>query len=83
MRAAVELIDNLEDPLLQPLWRGVRREQPAYSEMSLRAQFFRDQGIGGFLDTVVEEPIGIFRAEDEACSYRFPKLVVHFLRESW
>jgi hypothetical protein len=47
--------------------------------MGLGAQFFRDQRISCFLDTVVEEPIGVFRAEDEARSDRLPKLVVHFL----
>jgi hypothetical protein len=79
VRAAVELINNFEDPLPQLLWRGVRCEQHPYSEMSLSAQFLRDQRIGGFLNTVVQEPVRIFRAEDEARSDRFPKLAVHVL----
>ncbi|HYT20531.1 MAG TPA: hypothetical protein VEW05_09915 [Candidatus Polarisedimenticolia bacterium] len=57
----------------------MRSEQHPYSEMSLSAQFLRDQRIGGFLDTVMEKPIGIFRAEDESCPDRVPKLAVHVL----
>jgi hypothetical protein len=60
-------------------WRGVRYEQHSYSEMGFGTRFLRDQGIGGFLDTVVEEPIGIFRTKDQPCSHRFPKLAVHLL----
>src|SRR5437762_11555689 len=79
MRAAIELIDDLEDRVLQLLAGCFRCEQPPYSKVGLRAQFLRDQRIGCFLDTVVEERIGIFRAEDEARSERFPKLAVLFL----
>ena len=78
MRAAIELIDDLEDRLLQLLAGCFRCEQPPYSKVGLRARFLRDQRIGCFLYTVVEERIGMFRAEDEARSDRFPKLAVHF-----
>jgi hypothetical protein len=36
-RTAVDLVDDLEDGLLTPLWGGVRREQPPYSQMGLGA----------------------------------------------
>src|SRR5262249_58516638 len=64
---------------LPPVWRCVRQELPPYSQMCFGAQIFRDQRIGCFLDTVVEEPVGIFQAEDETRSDRFPKLAVHVL----
>ena len=54
MRAAVKLIDDFEDRLLQLLWRGLRCEQHPNSEMGFGTQFLRDQRIGGFLDAVVE-----------------------------
>ena len=57
---AVELIDDLEDPFFTLVRRGVRRQQPADSEMRLRPPFLRDKGIGGFLNAVVKEPIRIF-----------------------
>src|SRR5215469_14204541 len=79
MRAAVELIDDFEDRLLQLLWRGLRCEQHPYSEMGSGTRFLRDQGIGGFLDTVVEKLVGIFRTKDQPWSHRFPKLVMHLL----
>src|SRR5215472_5522158 len=42
VRAAVELINNLEDPLLLFLSRGVSCQQSAYSEMGFGPQFFWD-----------------------------------------
>src|SRR5262245_47003293 len=69
-RPEVELIDDLEDCLLPFVWQDVRHEQSPYLEMSRGAQFFRDQGIGGFLDPVVKKPVGIFRAEEDRKSTR-------------
>ena len=43
-RAAVELIDDLEDRLLPLLRRSVRRQQPADSEMRLGAQMLPGSG---------------------------------------
>src|SRR5882757_5033915 len=40
-RAAVELIDNLEDDLLAFFRRGMRREQPSDAQVRLGAQPFR------------------------------------------
>src|SRR5947208_3543485 len=79
MRAAVELVDDIEDYVLQLFWRRPRCEQHPYSEMDSGARFLRDQRIGGFLDTVVEKLVGIFRTKDEPCSDRCPKLPVHLL----
>src|SRR5215471_5681056 len=79
MRAAVELIDDFEDRLLQLLWRGLRCEEHAYSEMGSGTRFLRDQGVGGFLDTVVEKLVRIFRTNDQPCSHSFPKLAMDLL----
>src|SRR4051794_5999915 len=79
MRAAVELIDDFEDRLLQHLWRGLRCQQHPYSEMGFGTRFLRDQGIGAFPDTVMKKLVGIFRTKDQPCSHRFPKLAMHLL----
>ena len=55
------------------LWRSVRQQQSAYSEMSLGPQLFRDQCIGCFLHTVVGEPIGAFRTHDEFLAKSLPQ----------
>ena len=57
--AAVELIDDLENPVFERIRRGMRRQQPADSEMSLRPPALWDQGIGGFLNAIVKEAIRI------------------------
>ncbi len=56
-RAAVELIDYLEDRLVPLSRRRPRRQQPADPQVRLGAQVFRDQRIGGFLDAVMEKPV--------------------------
>ena len=73
MRATVELIDDFEDRLLQLLWRGLRCEQHPYSEMGFGAQFLRDQGVGGFLDTVVDETCRNLPNERSALLAPLPK----------
>ena len=78
MKAAVQLIDNFEDRLVPPRRRSVLRQKSADSQMRLRAQFLRDQRIGGFLDPVVEEAVGSLRAEDQTGPDRFPEVLVHF-----
>src|SRR5262249_28067468 len=82
MRAAIELIDDLEDRLLALLGRGVQCESHSDSQMGLSAQFWRNERIGCFLDAVVKEPIRIFGAEDQAGSDRFPKPALQFLVRS-
>src|SRR3954452_18384342 len=79
MGSAVELIDDFEDYLRQLMRGSVRSEQPSNSKMGFAAQFFRNQTIGGFLDTVVEKLVGIFGTKDQPCSHRFPKLAMHLL----
>ena len=79
VRSTIQLINNFEDALLQLFWRNALCEQPPDSEMSLGTRCLRDQGVGSFLHAVVEKPIGIFRANDKACSDRLPKLAVHLL----
>ncbi|MCY1382860.1 hypothetical protein D9M69_709230 [compost metagenome] len=53
--AAVELIDDLENRLLPLLGGSSRNEQATDPEMDLSAHCFRDQRIGGFLDTVMNK----------------------------
>ena len=72
-RAAVELIDDLEDRLLPFLGGRLRREQPADPQMRFRAPVLRDQRVGGFLHTVVDEPVGAFRTLDELLADRLPQ----------
>ena len=36
----------------------MRREQSPYSKVRLAAQFLRNQPIGGFLNAIVDEPVG-------------------------
>ena len=60
-------------------WRRVRGEQHADAQVSLGALLLRDQRVGGFLHTVVQESIRIVRTEDEAGPHRFPEMVVHLL----
>src|SRR6266849_5553961 len=79
MRGAIELIHDLEDCVLPRIWRSFRCEQPSYAEMRLGAQLFRDQRISGLPDTVVEEPVGTFRADDKSRADGFPKVFVHLL----
>ncbi len=47
--------------------------------MRLGPEFFRDQRIGCFLNTVVQEPIGMWRAENEARSDGRPKAAVQLV----
>src|SRR5262245_41246960 len=79
MRATVKLINDLEDLLFQLLWRSLRCEQYPYSQMGFGTRFLRDQGVDGFLNTVVKKPVGIFRTRDQSCSHRFPKPAMHLL----
>src|SRR5215813_1832903 len=53
--ATVQLINELEARLFPLLWRRMCGEQPPDAEMRCGASFLRDQGIGGFLDTVVDK----------------------------
>src|SRR6185436_7218634 len=57
-RAAVELMDDLEDILL-PVLRGAPPQQlPTDSQVERRASFIRGQRVGGFLHSVVDKPVG-------------------------
>ena len=80
--AAVELIDDVEDRLLPLLGRRVRREQPADPEVRLGAQLLRDQRIGGFLNAVVDEPVGAVEALDQFLADGLPQSRVDLLLRS-
>src|SRR5262249_57496993 len=41
-----------------------RREQPADAQVRLAASLLRDQRIGGFLHTIMDEPVGACQALD-------------------
>ena len=53
--AAVEVVDDFEDGFFALFRRGMRQEQPSDAKVRLRARPFRYKGIGGLLDTVVDE----------------------------
>ena len=57
MGATVELIDDVEYRIFQPLLRGALRENSADAQMGLSAQLLRNQNVRCFLDPVVEEGI--------------------------
>ena len=57
----------------------MRREQPPDAEMRLGAPFLRDEGIGGFLDTVVDEPVGALQPLDDPATARLQEMRVDLL----
>ena len=73
-RAAVVLIDDVEDRLLPLLGRYVRRELSPYSKVRLVAQLLRDQRIGGFLNAIVDELIGAFQVLDQIQTNGVPEI---------
>src|SRR5207302_9483053 len=72
--ATVELIDELEDRLFQLLWRRKRYEQPPDAEMRRGASFLRDERLGGFLDPVVDKPVGALQPLDHLVTDRLPQM---------
>src|SRR5712691_176387 len=74
--ATVELIDELEDRLFPLLWRRMCYEQPPDAEMRCGASFLRDEGIGGFLDAVVDKPVGALQPLDHLVTDRLPEMRV-------
>src|SRR6266446_8226800 len=77
--ATVELTDELEDRLFPLLWRSMCCEQPPDAEMRCGAFFLRDEGIGGFLDTVVDEPVDAPQPLDCLVTDRPPEMRVDLL----
>src|SRR5258705_13280216 len=55
------------------------REQPPDAEMRCGAFFLRDEGIGGFLDPVVDKPVGALRPLDCLVTDRRPEMRVDLL----
>ena len=51
-------------------------EQPPDAEMRRGASFLRDQGIGGFLDTVVDKLVGALQPLDHLVTDRLPQIRV-------
>ena len=60
----------------------MRREQSADAEMDLGAPLIRDQRIGGFLNTIVDELVGAGQAHDELLTDGFPQHGVDLLLRS-
>src|SRR5262249_37064416 len=77
--ATVELTDELEDRLFPFLWRRMSYEQPPDPEMRCGALFLRDEGIGGFLDTIVDEPVAALQPLDHLVADRLPEMRVDVL----
>jgi hypothetical protein len=72
--AAVELINDLEDDLLALVSWRVRHEQSADLQVRVGAQWFRDQRVRSFLDTVMHEPEGAVQPLDELQANRLPQV---------
>ena len=79
VRAAIELIDDLEERLLPLLGRDVRREQSPDSKMRLAAQLLRDQRIRGLLHPVMDEPISTSLTLDQLGADGLPQNLVELL----
>ena len=79
-RAAVELVDDLEDRLLPLLRRRVCHQQPADPQMVRCARCLRDQRIGGFLHAVVDKSVGAVQAHNQLLTDRLPKVRLDLLR---
>src|SRR5262249_41847626 len=77
--ATIELIDDLEDRLVPLLGSGMYKQHPADSEMSFDAMGFGNQRVRGFLNTVVQEAVGIPQREHESSSERFVQILVQRL----
>src|SRR6266446_9890377 len=77
--ATVKLIDELEDRLLPLLWRSMCCEQPPDAEMRCGVSFLRDEGIGSFLDTVVDKRVGALQPLDHLVTDRLPQIRVERL----
>src|SRR4029453_10305823 len=77
--ATVKLIDELEDRLFPLLWRSMCCEQPPDAQMRCGASFLRDEGIGSFLDTVVDKPVGPPQPLDHLVTDRLPEMRVNLL----
>ena len=76
---AVELIDDFEDDLLALLLRRVSREQSPDSQVRIGAQWFRDQRVRSFLDTVVHKSVAALQALDQLQANRLPQVRVDLL----
>jgi hypothetical protein len=77
--ATLKLIDELKDRLFPLLWRSVCCEQLPDAEMGGVAAFLRDEGIGSFLDTVVDNPVGVLQPLDRLVTDRLPEMRVDLL----
>ena len=78
--AAVELIDDLEDRLLQLRRRRPRRQQPADPQVVRCTRCFRDQRIGGFLNPVVNKPVGAVQPLNQILTDGLPQRRLELLR---
>ena len=48
-------------------------------DVPARASFLQDEGIGGFLDTVVDKPVGALQPLDQREADRLPEMRVNLL----
>ncbi len=78
--AAIELVDDLEDPVRDRLGRQIGSQDAANAQVGRGAQVRRDQRIGRFLNAVMEEGIGVFLLVHQARPLGFPQQGVDCLR---
>jgi hypothetical protein len=66
------MVHYVEDRLFDFFRRHSRREQAANLKMHGGALAFRYEGIGGLLDSIVDECVGILYPKNEARPNGFP-----------
>src|SRR6516162_4081894 len=76
---AIKLIDDLENRLFPLLRRSVSDQQPTDSEMRLGAPCLRDQGIGRFLNAVVDKLIRTLQKHNKLKTQSLPQIRVELI----
>jgi hypothetical protein len=79
-RAAVELVDDLEDRLLPLLRRRPSSPQPADPQVVRGTRCFWDQRIGGFPHPVVDKPVGAVQTLNQLLTDGLPQRRLDLLR---
>src|SRR6185503_8324042 len=79
-RAAVELIDDVENRLLPLLGRCVRRESSPDSKVRLVATLLGYEQIGGFLNAIVDELVGAVHVLDQLQTNGVPEIRTDLVR---
>jgi hypothetical protein len=74
MRGPVELVYDLENPTFDLCGLKSGRQKATDSKMCRTTRLLGYLRVGGFLDAVVEKPIGALRVENESGLDRVPEV---------